>query len=94
MKDLTIPLPDFLEEQIAEVEVTINGKKRKFNFRVESFPWDSSAAETDDQAEQIKAKIEVLKSNLDKYDEKWELIQIFTPREDAKHIQVLFRQKK
>jgi len=36
MKDINIPLPDFIEKQIAKIEVTINGKKRRYNFRVES----------------------------------------------------------
>ena len=40
MKDVNIPLPDFLEQQIAEIEVKINGKKRQYNFRVESFRWE------------------------------------------------------
>jgi len=94
MKDITLPLPDFLEEQIAEVEVKINGKKRKYNFRIESFSWDvnSTKSESSDHDE-ISSKIENLKQQLDNYNSDWELIQIFTPREDAKNIQILFRQK-
>ena len=40
MKEISIPLPDFLDKQIAEIEVKINGKKRLFNFKVESFRWE------------------------------------------------------
>ena len=93
MKDVTIPLPNFLEEQIAEVEVKINGKKRKFNFRIESFPWEAEPAEILDANSEITAKIERLRKNIESYDKSWELIQIFAPRENAKHIQVLFRQR-
>lgn len=93
MKDVTIPLPNFLEEQIAEVEVKINGKKRKFNFRIESFPWESDPLYEHDPNSQITAKIERLKQNIENYDKSWELIQIFAPAENAKRIQVLFRQK-
>lgn len=93
MKDVTIPLPHFLEEQIAEVEVKINGKKRKFNFRIESFPWEAIPVNEHDPNSQITAKIERLRKNIENYDKTWELIQIFTPTENAKHIQVLFRQR-
>lgn len=94
MKDITLPLPDFLEEQIAEVEVKINGKKRRYNFRIESFDWntDNSTNPVDDH-DGISSKIENLRNQLTNYGKDWELIQIFTPREDAKNIQVLFRQK-
>jgi hypothetical protein len=92
MKDLTIPLPNFLEEQIAEVEVKINGKKRHYNFRVESFSWYVKSNITD-QTDLISSKIENLRKELENYSKDWELIQIFNPSEDAKNIQVLFRQK-
>lgn len=93
MKDITIPLPNFLEEQIAEVEVKINGKKRRYSFRIESFPWEAEASLKGDQETEISSKIKNLRKSLENYDSGFELIQIFTPNEDAKHIQVLFRQR-
>lgn len=88
MKDVSIPLPDFLEKQIAEIEVTINGKKRRYNFRVESFQWEPEAEKwTVDQ------KIERLREKIENYNKSWELIQIFKPKEDSKFVQVLFREK-
>ncbi len=93
MKDVTIPLPNFLEEQIAEVEVKINGKKRKFNFRIESFPWETFPVNENDPNSQITARIERLRKNIESYDKSWELIQIFAPAENARRIQVLFRQR-
>ena len=92
MKDLTIPIPNFLEEQIAEVEVKINGKKRKYNFRVESFPWIDKAENSQSDAA-VSLRIKNLQEQLENYDSNWELIQIFTPRQGAKNIQVLFRQR-
>ncbi|MBN2012961.1 hypothetical protein JW960_26760 [candidate division KSB1 bacterium] len=91
MNELCIPLPYFDEHQIAEVLVTINGKKKKYNFRVESFPWQID----DDSVSNVGLidRIDSLKVNLKNYDQSWELIQIFTPKENAKYIQVLFRQK-
>ena len=92
MKDITIPLPNFLEEQIAEVEVKINGKKRRYNFRVESFPWEVTNNDID-KIEVVSSKIKNLRKELGNYSKDWELIQIFNPSEDAKNIQVLFRQR-
>ncbi len=89
MKDVNIPLPGFLDQQIAEIEVKINGKKRQYNFRVESFRW-----EPDSERWTVEQKVTRLKESIDNYDRGWELIQIFKPKEDSKYVQVLFRQRK
>jgi hypothetical protein len=88
MKDISIPLPDFLDKQIAEIEVKINGKKRHFNFRVESFRW-----EPDGEDWTVESKIKKLQQELESYNKSWELIQIFRPKENSKFVQALFRQK-
>ena len=88
MKDISIPLPDFLEKQIAEIEVKINGKKRQYNFRVESFRW-----EADDEICSVEKKLDTLREGINNYDKSWQLIQIFKPAEDSKFVQALFRQK-
>ncbi len=88
MKDISIPLPDFLDKQIAEIEVKINGKKRHFNFRVESFRW-----EPDGVVWTVESKIKKLRQELESYEKTWELIQIFRPKENSKFVQALFRQK-
>ncbi len=89
MKDVNIPLPEFLEQQIAEIEVKINGKKRQYNFRVESFRW-----EPDSEILPVEQRIKRLKELIDNYNKDWELIQIFKPKDDSKYVQVLFRQRK
>ena len=89
MKDVSIPLPEFLEQQIAEIEVKINGKKRQYNFRVESFRW-----EPDSEQLSVEQKIIRLKELIDSYNKDWELIQIFKPKEESKFVQVLFRQRR
>lgn len=88
MKEVSIPLPDFLEKQIAEIEVKINGKKRQFNFRVESFRWEPEAENWE-----TEKRIKKLQEEIVSYDKSWELIQIFPPTENSKFVQVLFRQK-
>ena len=90
MKDICIPVPRFDEHQIAEVTVTVNGKKEHFNFRVESFSWDvGEEVESSD----ITEKILNLRNQIEGYDKDWELVQIYTPKTEAHYIQVLFRQK-
>ena len=88
MKDVSIPLPDFVDKQIAEIEVKINGKKRHYNFRVESFRWEPDELELSEED-----KIKMLQQALAGYDQSWELIQIFRPKENSKFIQVLYRQR-
>jgi hypothetical protein len=88
MKNVCIPLADFVDKQIAEIEVKINGKKRRYNFRVESFRW-----EPNDETWDVEKRIKMLQDSLEKYDKSWELIQIFKPEENSKFIQVLYRQR-
>ena len=95
MREICIPIPHFGEHQIAEVEVTVNGKKKKYNYRVESFPWgveDNDKIQLDNLSE-TQIRINHLRELLDHYDDVWEIVQIFNPNEHAKHIQVLFRQR-
>ena len=93
MKDLCVPIPDFREDQIADVEITTGGKKFKYNFRVESFPWDveDELSVADDNISRSLARIARLKQSIESYDSGWQLIQIFNPSENSKHIQVLYR---
>jgi hypothetical protein len=96
MNDLCIPLPRFGEHQVADVEVTINGKKKRYHYRVEAFPWEP-AEQPEGNINEIaltELKIIQLKSLINKYDEGWELIQIYNPPAESKFIHVLFRQKK
>ena len=88
MKDISIPLTDFVDKQIAEIEVKINGKKRQYNFRIESFRW-----EPDNETWDVETRIKKLHDSLEKYDRSWKLIQIFRPEESSKFVQVLFRQQ-
>lgn len=94
MKDLTIPIPNDGNIDTVEVEVKVGTKKIQHFFRVESFPWISNAGEELENINESFLKIERLKKIIKEYDHNWELIQIFTPAPNAKHIQLLFRQKK
>jgi hypothetical protein len=88
MRDVNIPLPDFVDEQIAEIEVKINDKKRQYNFRVDAIRW-----EPDDEDWTVDRKIKALRDGLERYDKSWELIQIFETKDESKFVQALHRQK-
>ena len=47
----------------------------------------------DDDVSASLARIYRLKRSIESYDKNWELIQIFTPNENAQHIQVLYRKR-
>jgi hypothetical protein len=97
MRELSVPMPHFHENQVAEVDLKVNGDKITYNFRVESFSWDVEDELSDknsDNVSQSLARITRLRNAINNYDKQWELIQIYTPDENAKHIQVLYRKRK
>jgi hypothetical protein len=95
MKEICIPIPYLKAQEIADVELTIGGKKLRYNFRVESFPWEvnDEFSSLSDPLERSLARIYRLKTAIEGYDKNWELIQIFNPDEHADHIHVLYRKK-
>ncbi len=95
MHDICIPIPHFRENEIAEVEVKIGDKKSSFNFRVESFNWEITDSKLSSLTPvPLEVKINHLRANIEGYDKSWELVQIFTPPQGSKYIQILFRQRK
>jgi hypothetical protein len=95
MKEICIPIPYLKDNDIAEVEVVVAGKKIKYDFRVEAFPWETGNEFSSivDPLERSLARIYKLKSAIEEYSKEWELIQIFNPGEHADHIHVLYRKK-
>ena len=95
MKDLCVPIPNFGEEEIADIELRVGDKKISYSFRVESFPWEveDELSVNDDDVSASLARIYRLKRAIEGYDKDWELIQIFTPNDNARHIQVLYRRR-
>ncbi|MCK4346306.1 MAG: hypothetical protein KAX05_13565 [Bacteroidales bacterium] len=95
MNELCVPIPHFGEEQSAEILLKVGEKQMSYNFRVVSFPWDvkDEFSNDDDEITRSLARITRLKSSIKNYNRDWELIQIFTPLEDAKNIQVLYRKR-
>jgi len=96
MKELCVPLPNFHDNQMAEIDLKVNGNRMTYNFRVESFPWDvhdELANNSSDEVTRSLARITRLRNAIQAYDKNWELIQIFTPDEHAGFIQVLYRKR-
>ncbi|HKL18865.1 MAG TPA: hypothetical protein VJ905_07840 [Halalkalibaculum sp.] len=74
----TIPNVD----KMANLEVNINGEKRKMKFRIVNFDWNSETGSSEEL-------ISVLRRQIQNYDNEWELYHIGTPHEDR--IPVTFR---
>ncbi|MFC2098494.1 hypothetical protein ACFLTA_05815 [Bacteroidota bacterium] len=95
MKDLCVPIPNFGEDEIADIELRVGDNKISYSFRVESFPWEveDELSVTNDDVSASLARIYRLKRSIEGYDKDWEIIQIFTPNDNARHIQVLYRRR-
>lgn len=95
MKDLCVPVPHFKEQEDAEIILKVGKERINYNFRVVSFPWEveDEFSNGDDEVSKSLARITRLKNAINSYEKGWELIQIYTPLEEAKFIQVLYRQK-
>lgn len=95
MNELCVPVSGITENDVAEVTVSIKGKKIKYEFRIESFPWETEETLTDtkDPLAISLGKIYKLKLAIESYDKNWELIQIFNPTGGSDHVQVLYRKK-
>jgi len=84
MSEITIQIPSLREvKQMIEIEVKINGERKRFNYRVETFKWEENR--------EPEERIDNLKKMIESYDRKWRLIQIGNPYEDI--IPIMFRER-
>lgn len=93
MKELCVPIMHFGEDESAEILLRVGDKKIHYNFRVVSFPWDvtDEYSNGEDELSKSLARITRLKNAIKNYNPAWDLVQIYTPLDDAKFIQVLYR---
>ncbi len=84
MSDICIQVPDMDEHKVIEVEVKVNGQKKRYNYRVELFDWS-------DRVHSSTEKINFMREMISNYDPNWQLYQIGAPTE--KHIPIMFRQR-
>lgn len=83
MPSISIQLPAVEADQQIEVEVKINGLKKKYHYRVEIFAWEQCEEPPSERAM-------CLRRIIDGYDKNWQLIQIGQPTE--KNIPIMFKQ--
>lgn len=81
MPKIAIELPPVDTEDKVEVELTINGVKRKLTYRVELFSWSDYVQDGDD-------RVTCLKRMIDTYDQDWRLVQIGVPTDE--NIPIMF----
>ena len=84
MATICVPIPPLEQTRNVELEVTIDGRRRVINYRVESFDW--TAGGTD-----VSGRVERLRTMIYGYDRNWELVQIGSPT--ARYIPVMFRRR-
>jgi len=84
MSEICIQVPQMDDYKVIEVEVKVNGEKKRYNYRVELLDWDGKFSSTE---ERIKFMRDMIKN----YDPNWQLFQIGAPTE--KHVPIMFRQR-
>ncbi len=80
---IPIDIPPVDTENYVEVDVTVNGFKKQFKYRVELFRWREWCSPSE-------ARVEGLKRMITAYDKHWQLMQIGMPTETV--IPLMFRQ--
>ncbi|NND70879.1 MAG: hypothetical protein HKN43_04815 [Rhodothermales bacterium] len=83
MSQICINVPGMKANQTINVAVTVNGKTRSLNYRVETFPWSEEL----DSVE----RIDVLRTFIKDYADDWNLVQIGPPENNL--IPVMFKQR-
>ena len=76
MQAISIQLPTIETDHYVEVDVTVNGERRQYKYRVEVFRWEDWSRPSEARALAIKRMIEA-------YDKKWQLLQIGSPTEST-----------
>jgi len=83
MANINIQLPILDAEHKIEIEVKVNGKGKKYHYRVEILDWE--------ECQKIDNKAVCLQDMLNKYDHNWQLVQIGEVTD--KNVSVMFRER-
>ena len=84
MPKVSIKLPALDAEDKVEVTVVVNGKRRKYDYRMELFAWE-------EYAEPQEHRAQCLKRIIDGYDDDWSLVEIGEPSE--REVSILFERR-
>ena len=82
MTGITIQLPSIEADQSIEVEVKVNGQKKKYHYRIEIFSWEECETEEN--------RALCLRKMLDNHEKNWQLIHIGAATEQS--VPLMFRQ--
>ena len=82
MSAISIQLPPVHTDNYVDVDLTVNGKKQRFKYRVEIFKWAEWCSPTESKAEGIRRMIS-------QYDPSWQLVEIGSPTETT--VPLMFR---
>lgn len=72
MNQICIHIPTLEPQHTVDLEVTVDGRTRYMNYRVESLDWT-------EQGTTHEARIEALRRFVREYDARWELVHIGQP---------------
>ncbi|MCB0578008.1 MAG: hypothetical protein KDD10_01690 [Phaeodactylibacter sp.] len=75
MLNLAIPLPNIPGKQDIEIEMTMNGKRQKFHYRVEVYRWADCRMETDNRVDCVRGLVR-------EYDDEWVVYHIGMPTDE------------
>ncbi len=84
MREIVILIPDLEPEQNVDIEVSINGRRKTLQYRVELINWEGAGVPPLD-------KVTVLRHKIAGYDKDWELVEIGAPNNE--NIPLTFRRK-
>lgn len=84
MPKISIKLPPLDAEDTVEVTVVVNGKSRKYDYRMELFAWE-------EHAEPHEQRVMCLKRIVENYDADWSLVEIGEPSEHE--VSILFERR-
>lgn len=82
MSTVSIALPPIEADKSIDIEVSVNGQKRKYSYRVEVFKWSEACQPLEHRAECLRRLVEG-------YDRGWQLMQIGSPTESE--VPLMFR---
>ncbi|MEX1137819.1 MAG: hypothetical protein WEB33_02900 [Bacteroidota bacterium] len=84
MSTIFIQLPPVQSDNYVDVDLTVNGKKQQFKYRVEIFKWSDWCAPAETKADGIRKMI-------NNYDRNWQLVEIGAPTDAT--VPLMFRKK-
>lgn len=84
MREIVILIPDIDIEQNVLIEVSINGRKKTIQYKVELLSFEAEGAPAQD-------KITVLRHKVSAEERDWELVEIGAPVNDK--VPLMFRRK-